>query len=161
MHNRHDGRDTVDQDREHHGRGLGTATTSGTGLGTAGAVSPDTLRHEKNNNKIDSHVDPRIDSTRHNAALAPGTTTATDGIHHTNKLQKPTSPQYADTHAGSTRDSDINTPHHTAQIAATNASRNAAPGTDDTVISPKKPSLIDRLNPLKDSDGDGKKGVMH
>jgi hypothetical protein len=122
-------------------------------LGTAGAVSPETLRHEKNNNKIDSRVDPRIDSTGHNAA--------TDGVHHTNKLQKPTSQQYADTHAGSTRDSDINTSHHTAQIAATNASRNAGLGTDDTVTSPKKPSLIDRLNPLKDSDGDGKKGVMH
>jgi hypothetical protein len=28
------------------------------------------------------------------------------------------------------------------------------------VQSGKKPSLIDRLNPLKDADGDGKKGLM-
>ena len=32
---------------------------------------------------------------------------------------------------------------------------------DDTTTTGKKPSLMDRLNPMKDTDGDGKKGVMN
>ena len=31
---------------------------------------------------------------------------------------------------------------------------------DGTTTTGKKPSLLDRLNPMKDTDGDGKKGVM-
>jgi hypothetical protein len=31
---------------------------------------------------------------------------------------------------------------------------------DSGVGMEKKPSLIDRLNPLKDADGDGKKGLL-
>jgi hypothetical protein len=33
-------------------------------------------------------------------------------------------------------------------------------GADAHTGSPKKASLLDKLNPMKDSDGDGKKGFM-
>ena len=43
-----------------------------------------------------------------------------------------------------------NTSSHTSGTSATGAGHTGS----------GKPSLIDRLNPMKDSDGDGKKGFM-
>ena len=34
-------------------------------------------------------------------------------------------------------------------------------GNTGTTATGKKPGLMDKLNPMKDSDGDGKKGVMN
>ncbi|MCJ1394908.1 hypothetical protein MMC18_007788 [Xylographa bjoerkii] len=43
----------------------------------------------------------------------------------------------------------------------TGSNRTTGGNYDDTTTTGKKPSLMDRLNPMKDTDGDGKKGVMN
>jgi hypothetical protein len=41
------------------------------------------------------------------------------------------------------------------------AGAGAAAGTHHAGTEQKKPSILDKLNPMKDADGDGKKGIMN
>ena len=138
-------------DRDSNGAGVGAAGTEGL-------------------SRRDNGVDPRIDAnSRRNEPLGSTTTgttrnealdnsTGTSGLvdsTRTNNLQNGSSQQYADTHAGSRMDTEGD-----RGIASTTGNGVNTTRVDADATNPKKrASLLDRLNPLKDSDGDGKKGV--
>lgn len=70
--------------------------------------------------------------------------------------------------AGTGLTGNHHTGHHTGTTGTTGAGltgthndhHTGTTGTyDDTTTTGKKPSLLDRLNPMKDSDHDGKRGV--
>lgn len=58
------------------------------------------------------------------------------------------------------------TGHHSGHHTGSGTGTTGTTGTGydnsyDSNTTGKKPSLMDRLNPMKDTDGDGKKGVMN
>ena len=51
--------------------------------------------------------------------------------------------------------------HTGTSSGLTGSSNTIGDNYDASTTTGKKPSLMDRLNPMKDTDGDGKKGVMN
>lgn len=87
---------------------------------------------------LENKLDPRVDSDR-------------DGSRNLGA----TSGDYGHNRVGTGNYSDVGNPNTTGS--------GYGPGATGSSYSPntpvKKPGLLDRLNPLKDTDGDGKKGV--
>lgn len=82
---------------------------------------------------VENKLDPRVDSDR-------------DG----SRRLGATSGDYGQSHVGSGNHNELGRSGH--------GSGATGPSYSPTTTT-KKPGLIDRLNPLKDSDGDGKKGI--
>jgi hypothetical protein len=155
----------IDSDRD--GRGIG-AGAAGVGAGATAAGthrSHDTAGPHGSDNA--NKLDPRVDSDRSGTHRtgeslsgehlggtgAPGSHSAAFGL-------TPKDGRAADTsrsgEAGHLEAAP--TGHHTDRHS-TGAGHTG--GTDSTPVpGHKKPSLMDRLNPMKDSDGDGQKGFM-
>ena len=127
----------VDSDRD--GRGLGQGAG---GPHTAGPHHSD----------LANKGDPRVDSDRDGRGLGAGA--GTGRVPHTSG-------------AGNTLDPRVdsgNPGRHggTGHLGGTDGSQGnvSSHATGTGGVTHKKPSLLDRLNPTKDSDGDGKKGFM-
>ncbi|KAI8648655.1 hypothetical protein NCS57_01477300 [Fusarium keratoplasticum] len=132
-------------DEESHGLGK-SRKNRGLGAATAGGAAGGLASHPKNTDTTTGNVEGRglegnrgIGSTTGVGAGTAGVGAGTDydqaktGVLSNDPLNK--------THARPDSGVDM----HTASSGSTTA---------------RKPSLIDRLNPLKDADGDGKKGFM-
>ncbi|KAL9124796.1 MAG: hypothetical protein Q9217_005915 [Psora testacea] len=81
--------------------------------------------------------------------------TTTAGPHHSNFMNK----------ADPRVDSDMDGSRNMGAASGTHTGTGGHHGTTDsygsgTTTTGKKPGLMDKLNPMKDTDGDGKKGVM-
>ena len=130
----------VDSDRDGSHRGVGTGMT---GSSTGSKLDP----------RVDSHHTGEsrgILSSEHlGGTAAPGSHSAVFGLTPKDTRGTDTSPLgHHDRSVGGTDGTPLS--GHTSSHAT---------GVSDT-SSHKKPSLIDRLNPMKDTDGDGKKGFM-
>lgn len=153
------------------GTGAGTGIAGATGAGTSGRD------RELGSSKIDPRVDPQSGAATRTSATTGTNTTGTvssasraaDSLHEQPNSGSAATTQYADTHAGSKMDTAgdrglggnaLNTNQHASNFEAANVTKSSGSPTDASATGAKKPSLLDRLNPLKDSDGDGKKGIM-
>ncbi|RGP77611.1 hypothetical protein FLONG3_4184 [Fusarium longipes] len=119
---------------KHKSRGLGSSAGTGVGAGAAAAAAGAAHQHHQNR-------DGSMGST--------GTMGNTSGIGSTNTagLNKPHGSEYNDLKTGQLHNDPLNSSGSHAHD-------------DSGAVRGKKPSLIDRLNPLKDADGDGKKGLL-
>lgn len=87
---------------------------------------------------MENKLDPRVDSDRDSSRNLGGT-----------------SGNYGHNHAGTGNYSGIGNSTTTDSVYGSGVTGSSySPNTQV-----KKPGLLDRLNPLKDTDGDGKKGV--
>lgn len=96
---------------------------------------------------LENKLDPRVDSDR-------------DGSRN---LGATSSGQYGSGSTGSGYGSGTAGSGYGSGTTGSGYGHDTSRGTDTTGTSTttgKKPGLIDRLNPLKDTDGDGKKGVL-
>lgn len=115
----------------------GNSTGSGmTGSGMTGHHSNTTAGPHGSNigNKMDPRVDSDLDGSRNMGARDTGYGSNTTGTGSTG---------YGSGHTGSSH-----------------APVTSGYGSNTTGTTGKKPGLMDKLNPMKDTDGDGKKGVM-
>ena len=87
---------------------------------------------------VENKLDPRVDSDR-------------DG----SRRLGATSGEYGHSHAGSGNHNELG--HHNTTGSGYGSGVTGPSYSPSTTT--KKPGLLDRLNPLKDADGDGKKGV--
>ena len=93
-------------------------------------------------NKMDPRIDSDRDGSRNMGAHGDGYGSNTTG----------TGPGYGMGHSGSS---------HEPVTSGYGSNNTGTHGTHDTTgTTGKKPGLMDKLNPKKDADGDGKKGVM-
>lgn len=123
----------VDSDRD--GRGVGAGLTSPHSPNTtAGPHSSDVL----------NKADPRVDSDRDGRGIGGGLTSPRS--HATTGMGTHTSPT-------------TTVPHHTDTGNRLDPRVDSDRSSDHSGVH-KKPGLLDRLNPLKDTDHDGKKGFM-
>ncbi|KAF5693462.1 hypothetical protein FDENT_1997 [Fusarium denticulatum] len=115
-------------------RGLGSSTGTGVGAGAAAAAAGAAHSHHQN---------------REGAAAAPSTLEGNRGIGSTNTagLNKPQTGEYDQVKTGGLHNDPLNSQHSRGDSGV-------------GMQTGKKPSLIDRLNPMKDADGDGKKGLL-
>jgi hypothetical protein len=137
----------VDSDRDGSNRGMGTSMT---GTSTGNKLDP----------RVDSHHTGESSGILSNEHLggtgAPGSHSAVFGLTPKDTRHTDTSSIGAAPHTG----------HHERIVGGTDSTpvpggHTSAHGTGvNDPASHKKPSLMDRLNPMKDSDGDGKKGFM-
>ncbi|KAL8822207.1 MAG: hypothetical protein Q9191_007054 [Dirinaria sp. TL-2023a] len=159
------------------GAGYGSGTTgTGTGYGSSTTSGPHSSKLE---NKLDPRVDSDRDGSRNLGATGAGTgygsgTTGTGtgyGSHTTSGPHSSNLENKVDPRVDSDRDGSRN-------LGATGAGAGYGTGTTGTgtgygsgttgsgydnttgTTTGKKPGLMDKLNPLKDSDRDGKKGFM-
>ena len=118
-------------------RAVGSALGgSGTGTSTTGPHS----------SKFENKVDPRVDSDR-------------DGSRNMGATQTGSGSGYDNTGSGYGNTGSNRTGTSTGSGYG-NTGSNYGSNTDIAGTTGKKPSLMDRLNPMKDTDGDGKKGLM-
>ena len=116
--------------------GSSSIGTTGTGL-TGGRHSGQTTAGPHSSN-VENKLDPRVDSDLDGSRRTGGTTGTTGS-------------GYGSTGYGNTTGAGYGTDDSTRGYTGTTGSS----GTTG-----KKPGLMDRLNPMKDTDGDGKKGFM-
>jgi hypothetical protein len=119
-------------------RGLGSGVGTGVGAGAAAAAAGAAHHHHQN---------------REGAAAAPTNMEGNRGSignPNTAGLNKP--------HSGGEYDSLKTGGLHNDPLKSNSSHGRADSGVGMT--EQRKPSLLDRLNPLKDADGDGKKGLM-
>ncbi|CAO1601612.1 MAG: hypothetical protein LQ349_004439 [Xanthoria aureola] len=116
--------------------GSGMTGSGMTGSGMTGHHSNTTAGPHGSNigNKMDPRVDSDLDGSRNMGARDAGYGSNTTGTGSTG---------YGSGHTGSSH-----------------APVTSGYGSNTTGTTGKKPGLMDKLNPMKDTDGDGKKGVM-
>lgn len=125
------------------GGALGGSSAIGTGLsGTHHHHGQNTAGPHSSN--LENKFDPRVDSDMDGSRRVGGTTGTGYGTGSTGTSG--TGYGSGNTGAGYGTDSAMRGP--------------GTSGTSGTSTTGKKPSLMDRLNPMKDADGDGKKGIM-
>ncbi|KAF4454120.1 hypothetical protein F53441_3306 [Fusarium austroafricanum] len=122
-------------------RGLGAATGTGVGAGAAVAAAGAATHHHQ---------------SRESGAAAPANLEGNRGLGSTNRgignpntagLNKTHTNEYDQTKTGALHKDPLNSQHARGDS-----------GVD--MQTGRKPSLLDRLNPMKDADGDGKKGLL-
>lgn len=116
-----------------HGLGSGTGTTGSSGMTGS--------NQQSGTSRLESKLDPRVDSDRDGSRTVGGTNTNTS---------TGTSSGYGNNQSGSGIGS---------QSSTSGLGREGREDYDD-VETQKKPSLMDKLNPMKDSNNDGKAGFM-
>jgi hypothetical protein len=143
----------------HGTSGYGTAG----GVGAAGVAGAAAGRHHRerrgsNSSSSSSESDVSVGGTRSRrskrgvAGLAAGKMGTTSGGDYTSGASRPLGSSTGHTGSGLTGSN-----HTGTGSGLTGSNHSGTTGTGAT--SNKKPGLLDRLNPLKDSDGDGKKGI--
>ncbi|KAF5669019.1 hypothetical protein FHETE_5111 [Fusarium heterosporum] len=135
-------------------RGLGSSGT-GTGVGAGAAAAAAGAAHHHNQNRDGLQTGPTVPGAAGvGSGISSGNTgslgSANRGIGNPNTagLNKSHTSDYDQVKTGGLSNDPLNNGSHTRGDS----------GVD--VNTGKKPSLIDRLNPLKDADGDGKKGLL-
>ncbi|GKU19860.1 unnamed protein product [Fusarium langsethiae] len=137
---------------KHKNRGLGSSTGTGVAAGAAAAAAGAAHnQHQGREGGIPgtSGVGSGMGSTGmmgNNSTM--GANSANIGNPNTAGLNKPHGGEYDSVKTGGLHNDPLksNTSH--------------AHGDSGVGMEQKKPSLLDRLNPMKDADGDGKKGLM-
>jgi len=137
---------------KHKNRGLGSSTGTGVGAGAAAAAAGAAHnQHQGREGGIPgtSGVGSGMGSTGmmgNNSTM--GANSANIGNPNTAGLNKPHGGEYDSVKTGGLHNDPLksNAPH--------------GRGDSGVGMEQKKPSLLDRLNPMKDADGDGKKGLM-
>ncbi|MCJ1444221.1 MAG: hypothetical protein MMC23_004722 [Stictis urceolatum] len=140
--------------------GLGSSTTHGTtgGLGSSTNTSSNAGPHGTMGNKMDPRVDSDLDGSRN---IGGGRTHTGSGIGSGTGTGTGTGYDSQRTGLGSTGTTGTGTRGTDSTGYSGNSNAMSANQSNlDSAGQTKKPSLIDRLNPMKDTDGDGKKGMM-
>ena len=123
---------------------LGGSSTTGTHTGTHTGGTRSTGTHSSN---LENKLDPRVDSTGVGSTRGYGSgSTGTTGTHGT-------SGGYGSSTTGSSGTTGTSGTH-TGYGSGTTGS-----DYDNTGVNMRKPGLMDKLNPMKDADGDGKRGI--
>ncbi|KAL8809195.1 MAG: hypothetical protein Q9200_003624 [Gallowayella weberi] len=125
----------VDSDRD-GSRGLGSSTHQpgyGSSTGTTGGYGSSNTTAGPHSSNLGNKADPRVDSDL-DGSRGYGSSTGHSGTHTGTGYGNTTGT--SGTHTGT------------------------GYGDNTTGTTGKKPGLMDRLNPMKDTDGDGKKGMM-
>jgi hypothetical protein len=121
----------------------------GSSLGSAS-----TGRHTgPHSSQLENKLDPRVDSDRDGSRNLGGTSSGYERNTgpHSSQLENKLDPRV---------DSDRDGSRNLGGTSSGYGSGTPGYGHDSTSTTGKKPSLLDRLNPMKDTDGDGKKGVL-
>ncbi|KAM0218425.1 hypothetical protein ACHAQI_001617 [Fusarium lateritium] len=137
-------------------RGLGSGTGTGVGAGAAATAAGAAHHQHQNREGLQQSGGPTIPGAGGvGSGIGSGNTgslgSANRGIGNPNTagLNKSHTSDYDQVKTGGLHNDPLNS----------NSAHNRGDSGVD-VQGGKKPSLIDRLNPLKDADGDGKKGLM-
>ena len=161
------------------GSGYGDRSSTGTGLTGTGSRHNDPYSNTTSgphSSNLGNKADPRVDSDRDGRSGLTGTTSrhndpysnTTSGPHSSN-LENKIDPRVDSNHDGrsgltgtGSRHSSTADPSYAGAGVGRTGAGNTYDGLNTTgpAETTKKPSLLSRLNPLKDTDGDGKKGVM-
>ncbi|KAF4556644.1 Hypothetical protein D9617_1g085220 [Elsinoe fawcettii] len=132
----------------HHGTGAGAGAGLAGGL-AAGKVAHDHTRGDRPNHSRRSSSSSSSSDDEHRKNKKAGLAGGLAGSHATHGTHTTTGTAGSGSHTGANRIS-----HRHGTGVGTGAT------SVNHTTSAKKPSLIDRLNPMKDTDGDGKKGIM-
>ncbi|MCJ1312946.1 hypothetical protein MMC25_006622 [Agyrium rufum] len=139
------------------GSALGGHSASNHGPTTGSSQTTSATHHNQLANKADPRVDSDMDGSRNAGLTGAGTTGTGSGLtghHHNNN----TTGGYGNESTGYGNEGTGY--GNNTSTTGSGLGNTTSHGSGIDPATGKKPSLAQRLNPFKDTDGDGKKGVM-